>query len=824
MEKKSNTDGSSSKSKSRSRTKENLARKSSAEGQREDYVDTFIPTPPDGGWGWVIVCASLLSNVIVDGVAYSFGVFLDEFVNYFNQSKSKTSLIGSVLAGTYLCAGPIVSAFTNRFGCRPVAVVGSFIAAFSFLLSTLSPNIDAMIVLYGAFGGFGLGLIYLPSIVSVGYYFDRKRAIATGIAVCGSGVGTFIFAPLGGYLLETYDWKNSLYIIAGIILNGAVCAMLMRPLEVPRRKGGKKKCPPREKNMIDRIKEQTKLTRLDSEPSVVEDVKTIDATNSLFQKVQLAKLQRENQLNEDESELGSLPSAIFLKRQDSELTRPKKLSLSDRGDTFSKSSSPTDLPKIVIHDPAVSKSPSPESVMSITMDASQMPQDLTANSTKSLKKQDSETTNSTTKSNSKRRSYPPKRPDSDEVSLTPSISTPVTPVTPEDCYSSDQFLDSNNSSHTKRQSAASNRLVIASLPNGLQNDTKDPSRPLLGDVHKNLIMKQNRDGTKEYWHRSSEFSVRANKELIVPKEDYARPLYRKDIFYSGSIVHIPQFQSQPDMTSYITSITTIPGVIPAETTSAFWDYICIPKAAKDTLREMLDFSLLIDPAFGVICLANILVFLGYFVPFVFLRDRATEELNISPSNAAFLLSIIGITNTVGRVLTGFLADFRKVDSLFINNIALLVTGVATCLSYFCNDYATLCVYASVFGLFASAFISLTSIIICDLLGLDKLTNAFGLLSLARGIATIVGPPLAGAIYDSTNNYNFAFQLGGLLIICGGLLHFILYLPPIAKRRNRIEKEVMMSPPQEVIDERIEEENFEEEEEEEGEEFQDLKSF
>ena len=50
--------------------------------------------------------------------------------------------------------------------------------------------------------GFGLGMVYLPSIVSVGYYFEKKRALATGIAVCGSGIGTFIFAPLSEYLLQ----------------------------------------------------------------------------------------------------------------------------------------------------------------------------------------------------------------------------------------------------------------------------------------------------------------------------------------------------------------------------------------------------------------------------------------------------------------------------------------------------------------------------------------------------------------------------------------------------------------------------------------------
>lgn len=45
--------------------------------------------------------------------------------------------------------------------------------------------------------------------------------------------------------------------------------------------------------------------------------------------------------------------------------------------------------------------------------------------------------------------------------------------------------------------------------------------------------------------------------------------------------------------------------------------------------------------------------------------------------------------------------------------------------------------------FSAPFISLTSIILCELLGIGKLTNAFGLLSMGRGIAGIIGPPMAG---------------------------------------------------------------------------------
>ena len=75
-----------------------------------------------------------------------------------------------------------------------------------------------------------MGLIYLPSIVIIGYWFERKRAFATGIAVCGSGIGAVLFAQINKKLLEEYDWKQSLVIVAGLVLNCAVCGALFRPI------------------------------------------------------------------------------------------------------------------------------------------------------------------------------------------------------------------------------------------------------------------------------------------------------------------------------------------------------------------------------------------------------------------------------------------------------------------------------------------------------------------------------------------------------------------------------------------------------------------
>ena len=82
----------------------------------------------------------------------------------------------------------------------------------------------------------GFGLMYLPAIVMVGYYFDRRRALATGVAVCGSGIGAFVFAPLCERLIASYGWKGATWVIAGLVLNGVVMGALFRPLEGTMRK------------------------------------------------------------------------------------------------------------------------------------------------------------------------------------------------------------------------------------------------------------------------------------------------------------------------------------------------------------------------------------------------------------------------------------------------------------------------------------------------------------------------------------------------------------------------------------------------------------
>ena len=105
-----------------------------------------------------------------------------------------------------------MSVLSNRFGFRAVTIAGSVLAATSLAVSIFATSVEFLYVTVGIIGGIGFGLVYVPAVIVVGFYFEKKRALATGIAVCGSGIGTFVIAPLTSWLLDEYGWKGTLLI------------------------------------------------------------------------------------------------------------------------------------------------------------------------------------------------------------------------------------------------------------------------------------------------------------------------------------------------------------------------------------------------------------------------------------------------------------------------------------------------------------------------------------------------------------------------------------------------------------------------------------
>lgn len=224
------------------------------ENETEASALTNRPKIPDGGWGWMIVLASLIISLIQDGISFSFGTLYTEFIDEFEASKSSTAWIGSLFLAVPLLTGPVMSALVDKYGCRTMTILGGLVSAAGFILSYFANSVIVMYITFGIISGMGLGLTYITAVVSIAFWFEKRRNLAVGLGACGTGIGTFVYAPFTTMLLYEYGWRWTVILLSGTLLNMCVCGALMRD--------------------PDWILEQNKHSKLSSKTSSVSNVST----------------------------------------------------------------------------------------------------------------------------------------------------------------------------------------------------------------------------------------------------------------------------------------------------------------------------------------------------------------------------------------------------------------------------------------------------------------------------------------------------------------------------------------------------------------------
>lgn len=73
---------------------------------------------------------------------------------------------------------------------------------------------------------------------------------------------------------------------------------------------------------------------------------------------------------------------------------------------------------------------------------------------------------------------------------------------------------------------------------------------------------------------------------------------------------------------------------------------CLPLPVRNAFSEMIDITLLKDPVMLLLSLSNLLGMMGFYIPFIFLKDLAATH-NIPGTQSMYLVPVIGVTNTVG---------------------------------------------------------------------------------------------------------------------------------------------------------------------------------
>lgn len=129
----------------------------------------------------------------------------------------------------FLC-GPLSSVLCDRFGCRRVAFFGAILSVTGLFLTSFITRLHYMYITYGLLWGMGSSFSYVPSIVMLGNYFDKRLALANGLGTSGSGVGSLVASPVINYTLRAFGWKTSLRIISGAAAFLTFACIVYRPL------------------------------------------------------------------------------------------------------------------------------------------------------------------------------------------------------------------------------------------------------------------------------------------------------------------------------------------------------------------------------------------------------------------------------------------------------------------------------------------------------------------------------------------------------------------------------------------------------------------
>ncbi|KAM4591999.1 monocarboxylate transporter 12-B-like [Odontesthes bonariensis] len=190
--------------------------------------------PPEGGWGWMIVFGCFLSTICIRAVTRCVSMFFVEFQMRFEKDYSTTAWIHSLIDSTTMLCAPLGSYLGNRMSCRATVILGGLLSSAGLVLSSFASSLEFLYVSLGIITGLGFALSYTPAIAMVGKYFVERKALAYGIALSGSGIGTFLLAPAVQMLIEYYTWRGALLILGGFVSNLCVCGALMRPLEPKR--------------------------------------------------------------------------------------------------------------------------------------------------------------------------------------------------------------------------------------------------------------------------------------------------------------------------------------------------------------------------------------------------------------------------------------------------------------------------------------------------------------------------------------------------------------------------------------------------------------
>jgi len=216
------------------------------------------------------------------------------------------------------------------------------------------------------------------------------------------------------------------------------------------------------------------------------------------------------------------------------------------------------------------------------------------------------------------------------------------------------------------------------------------------------------------------------------------------------------------------------------------------KESQSTLMHIVEKVIYLDnwrnKRYVIWALAVPCALFGYFVPYVHIVAFAMSK-QVNRSMAASLMTCIGISSGIGRIICGKISDMPRVKAngnrIVVQQVSFISIGLFTMLlpavPHMFDESSrgpALIVGCLIMGLFDGCFVTMQGIIAIDICGPVGGGQAIGFLLCMCSFPLTIGPPIAGALYDHFGNYTLAFILAGVPPIVGALLMLFIRRFPV----------------------------------------------